>query len=176
MKIGGVQVTGPSEEILVLPRDPNPIVLRALAIPNMDDFFKLCPEPKAPGKLTKDGMIPDEKDPGYLSVIESHSNQRLAYMVIKTLEPSQIEWDTVKVDNPKTWNGWQSDLKGAGITQIEVQRIIQLVLDANALNEDKLIKARENFCRGQVRAQSESSSPSTEQGNSQSGTPAVVSA
>jgi len=176
MKIGGVQVSGPSEEILVLPRDPQPLVFRAQAVPNMDTFFALCPEPKAPGILTKDGVVPDEKDAGYLSVLKSHNDQRLAYMVIKTLEPSQIEWDSVRLDNPKTWSGWEKELKSAGLTHIEVQRVIQLVLDANALNEDKLVKAREVFLRGRVQAQENSCSPSTEPGNSQSGEPASVSA
>ena len=53
MKIGGVQVTGPSEEVLVLPREPEPIVFRAVAVPDMEEFHKLCPEPKPTGKFVK---------------------------------------------------------------------------------------------------------------------------
>lgn len=162
MKVGGVTVTGPTEEYLVLPRDPAPIVFRALAIKNMDEFFTLCPEPKTPTKLVKNVWVPDPDAPGYKQMLDSHNNYRLAYMVIKTLEPSQIEWDNVSPDNPSTWSNWEKELKDGGLTQIEIQRVVQLVLDANALNEDKLEKARANFQLGQAQAQNESSGHPTE--------------
>jgi hypothetical protein len=176
MRVGGVTVTGPTEEILVLPRTPEPVVFRAVALPNMDEFFKLCPEPKPPGKLTKDGWIPDPKAPGYLEILEKHAEQRLGYMMIRSLAPSEIEWDTVEVHNPKTWSRWQNDLLSAGLTQVEVNRVAQLVTDANGLNEAKLERAREVFLRGRARTQSESSSPDSAPESSPSGEPALASA
>lgn len=176
MKIGGKTVTAPPKELLVLHREPENIVFWGQAIPDMEEFHTLCPLQDPPGKLTKDGWVPDSNDPGYLTVLENHGKQRLGYMVIHTLEPSEIEWDTVKVDNPKTWTNWEADFLKAKFTQIEIQRIIQLVLDANSLNEEKLARAREDFLRGRVQVQQPISSPSTAPESLPSGEPANASA
>jgi hypothetical protein len=94
MKIGGVDPrTLPTEEVLVLPRGDQRLVFRARGLENMEPFKALCPEPKMPGKLTKDGWVPDSEDEGYKSVMAEHSKRRLAYMVVCSLEPSEIEWD-----------------------------------------------------------------------------------
>lgn len=172
MRINGVVAIAPTEEILVLPRDPDPIVFRARAANDMDLFHTLCPEPKAQGVLTKDGWHTDTKDPGYLKALEHHSHQRMSFLIIKTLEPSKIEWSKVKMDVPKTWNLWEEELATV-LTKIEIQRVIQLVLDANSLNEDKLEKARQSFLHGQARAQSESCSPATAPASTPSGVPAA---
>lgn len=137
---------------MVLPRGEASIVFRAVGVPDLEEFHKLCPEPKPPGKLTKDGFIPDEKDPAYKEILANHNKQRISWLAINTLRVSEIEWDTVKPENPKTWNNWESDLRNAGLTQVEVNLVGQLVLDANSLNEDKLVKAREVFQRGRVQA------------------------
>ena len=170
MKIGGQVITAPSEQILVLPREPQPIVFRAKALPDMDEFYKFCPEPKPPVKLVKGGGTePDASAPGYREQMTNHIKQRVGYMVIHTLAPSEIEWDTVNADNPSTWTNWESDLRNAGLTQIEVNRVGQLVMDANSLSEDKLEQARELFLLGRVLAQRSSSSPNTAPASSQSG-------
>ncbi len=176
MKIGGVQVTGPSEEVLVLPREPEPIVFRAVAVPDMEEFHKLCPEPKPTGKWVKGEFVPDEDSPDYKVALLNYNMKRLAWMVVQTLKPSEIEWDSVKEDKPQTWIKWETDLRSAGLTQVEVNRVTQLVMDANSLNEDKLIKAREVFLRGRVQASDASCSQDSEQASTPSGEPAAVSA
>ena len=60
MKIAGQEIKGGNEDILVLPRNPNPIVLKGKAVQDMDLFDKLRPMPKAPGKLTKNGYVTDD--------------------------------------------------------------------------------------------------------------------
>ena len=62
---------------------------------------------------------------------------------------SEIEWDTVNEDDPRTWPNWEDDLKSGGLTQVECNRVLALVLEANALDEAKLQKAREVFLAGQ---------------------------
>lgn len=172
MKIGGVPVTPPSEEILVLPREPESIVFRAVAVPDMDEFSKLCPPPKPPGVYTKDGWVPQENDEDYLKLRANYEMQQLAWLVLRTLEPSEIEWQTVDMANPATWKNWQKELREAGLTSVEVNKVVQLVMNANMLNEDKLAKAREVFLRGRVQAAAKSCSPSSEQPSSPSGEPA----
>jgi hypothetical protein len=170
MRIGGITIAGPTQELLVLPRGEQTIVIRAQAI-NLDEFDILCPEPKAPGKLTKDGWVPMPDDENYRQILQNHNEKRIAYLVINSLEPSEIEWDTVQVDNPHTWTNYVQDFKAAGLTTIEVNRIVQCVMQANSLDESKLEQARKVFLLGQVRAQKESSGQNTEPESTQSGNP-----
>jgi hypothetical protein len=94
-------------------------------------------------------------------------------MVIRSLEPSEIEWDTVDPDNPSTWLNWDRDMKSAGLSQVECNRILQLVFQANCLDEAKLQKAREAFLLGQQPVPSEFSGPNTEPESTPSGEPAA---
>ncbi len=174
MKVGGVTITAPVEEILVLPRGEKHLVFRAKAIPDMDEFEALSPRPEPPGKLTKDGWVPEPDNPDYRTILNNYELRRMSYMFIRSLEPSNIEWETVDINNPKTWNNWETDLKNAGMTAIEINKISNLVLAANCLSEAKLRQAREDFLHGQALAQAASSGPHTELLNTQSGEPAPV--
>lgn len=149
MKIGNVEVTR-NEEVLVLPRPTGDLVIKALAVSSMDEFETLCPPPKAPGIRTKEGFKPDTDDETYRSLVSTRDEQRMHYLVIRSLEVSEIEWETVKADNPSTWKEWTNELKAAGVSDIECGRIVTCVLSANSLNEEKLQAAREVFLHGQA--------------------------
>lgn len=176
MKIGGVVVTEPVEEILVIPRGNQSLVFRAKAVPDMDEFDAMSPFPQPPGKRTKDGWIPEPNDPNYRTILDQYTKRRTAYIVVRTLEPSQIEWETVDINNPKTWVNWISDLRKAGMTEVEINHVVALVTNANLLNEQRLNQAREVFQLGQALASAESCGLQTEPANTQSGEPATVSA
>lgn len=151
MKIGGVDPkTLPNEEILVLPRGDKEIIFRAIGVPDYEPFNKLCPEPKAPGILKpKEGWVPNEDDLGYRDMMTIYGKKRLAWLIITSLEPSDIEWDKVNPDNPSTWSQWEQELKDAGLNKVECNRVQTLVFQANCLDETKLEQARENFLLGQ---------------------------
>jgi hypothetical protein len=171
MKIGGLEIKGPNQEVLVLPRGEQQIIIRAQSVLDMDTFDKLCPEPKAPGKRTRDGFIPNHDDPGYKDILNMYQAKRLAYLVIQSLKPSDIEWDTVKEDDPSTWDNYLTDLKAGGLSNIEVNRIIVCVMQANSLDEKKLDEARKFFLAGQAQALSESSGQNSEPATMPSGAP-----
>ena len=176
MKIGGVVVEGPSEEVLVLPRPTSPhgdIVIRCRAVLDMTHFHNMCPEPKAKPVLVAGGFKPNEKDPGYLEQVANYSQLRFAYIALKSMEPSEIEWETVVMDQPSTWTKWEGELKEAGISAIEINRIVACVMQANSLDEAKLEKARESFLLGLAENPKEKSSgPDTEPSTTPSGEPA----
>ncbi len=173
MKIAGIDPKSLSNEvILVLPRGDKEIVFRAKGLSDMGEFEALCPYPKPPGKLTKDGWIPNLTDPTYQTVLGEWAKKRLGFMVVKSLAPTEIEWDTVKETDPRTWPKWEEDLKGGGLTQVECNRVLGLVLEANALDESKLQRAREVFLRGQGPMPEEFSLPPDGQPSSPSGEPA----
>jgi len=162
MRIGGIEVNEPNEEVLVLPRLNGDIVIKARAVTDMDEFEKLVPEPKAPGKLTKDGWVPLPGDETYKQRVTKFNEQRFAYMVLQSLIPSEIEWSQVQYDNPKTWMKWEDELRAAGLSDVEVNRVTICVMQANALDENKLKEAREVFLHGLAEAQDKSSGPQIE--------------
>lgn len=177
MKINGVEVKGPAEEVLVLPRISSPdLVFRAIAVQDTDQFDVLCPPPKAKAKLVAGGWKNAVDDPAYLEAMQKHGQLRFAWILLQSLAPSNIEWDTVKKDQPSTWLNWEDDLKSAGLSQTEVQHIINCVATANALNNQKLEAARENFLRGLARASENSSSQSSDPASTPSGEAASGSA
>lgn len=151
MKIGGVEVTS-CEEFLVLPR-PNgvDIPFQAHAVAINDEFDKMVPEPVAPMLQMKGGSRPDLKDRDYRMAVMRRDDARFAFMCIKSLEPSNIEWERVKLDEPNTWVLWGDDLRddGKGLSEVEVNRVINLVMVANALDEAKIAEARKAFLQGQ---------------------------
>ena len=174
MKIAGIDPKTLSNEVLlVLPRAEQNIVFRAHGLKDMDEFQAKCPLPKPPGKLTKDGWVAEENDPTYQQVLTEWGKRRLGYIVTRSLESSEIEWDTVKREDPRTWPNWEQDLKGGGLTQIEANRVLALVMEANALDESKLQKAREVFLAGPAPLPPEFSSPLSEAANMPSGGPAA---
>ena len=169
MRIGGKEVSGLNEEILVLPRLDGDIVIRAQAVSDMSGFETLVPEPKAPGKLTKDGWIPISDDETYLDRVAKYNEQRFAYMAVIALIPSEIEWDSVVLDNPKTWIKWDKELKEAGLSDVEVNRIVVCIMQANSLDEKKLKEARELFLLGKAEEERKSSGLQTEPETTPSG-------
>lgn len=173
MKIAGVSLDALHEEVLVLTRGEQEIVIRARAVKDMDEFDRLCPEPKPPGVRVKGGtFVPNLEDKNYKEAMERHGEQRLAYMVLMSLEATEgLEWEVVKMGNSSTWLEWRKELLDANFSAIEVNRIISIVLAANSLDENKLEKARKSFLAGQGKASDTSSGPSTEPESSPSGQP-----
>jgi len=149
MKIGGVEVQT-SEEILVLPRSlGEDIIIRAKPVKINEEFEKRIPEPTPPNVRTKNGSKPDYSDENYKKALKIRNEQRLNFLIIKSLEPSEIEWEEVNIDTPGTWSKWSKELIEAGISEIELNRITDAVMSANSLDEEKIEEARKSFLHGQ---------------------------
>jgi hypothetical protein len=151
MKIDGRQVK-PNVEILVLPRLEGDVVIRAKAVTINEDFEKLVPEVVPPGVRTKEGFKKDYKDETYLQMVAKREEKRFAYMVLRSLEPSKIEWDTVDLDKPETWTGWKKEMEDeemGGFAEVETNRIVMTCMAANSLDEAKIKAARDHFLLGQ---------------------------
>jgi hypothetical protein len=172
MRVGGVEVTGPNEDILVLPRPNGDLVFRARACVDLGSFEDRFPRPKPPGMTVRGkGYVLDEKDKTYQENLKNWSAMHEAYMILKSLEPSDIDWQTVDMEKPSTWTKWKQELLDSHITQVEVMRIVSLVAAVNCLDEAKLEQAREAFLAGQGSTPDESSGPDTEPENTPSGQP-----
>jgi len=174
IKIAGQEIEAvlPEDLIILRPGTDNEIIIRARAFRDFDEFHAVCPVPEPPGRQERGrGWVPNLQDQTYKQRMEQHALQRVGWMAIKSLY--EIEWTNVDIDKPKTWAGWEDELKESGFTSVECNLIMALVLDVNGLNESKMQMARESFLRGQEVAQSESSSQTSEQKSSQSGERAI---
>lgn len=152
MKLNGEKVEGPNVEILVIPRGGNrpDVVFQARAILDSKPFETLCPAPVPPVRIMKGGAREKNfDDPGYKTEMELYNEKRMAWMVIESLKATDgLEWETVKENDHTTWTGFKDELKAAGFSYIEVQRIENCVYAANCLNETKVEEARKSFLRG----------------------------
>lgn len=167
MKIGGREIKGPMEEVIVLPRGEgeDDIVFKAKAVLDAKRYRELCPEPK-PRKMIKRGVgeVDDLDNPSYKAAVDEHNKLYTAFLVIESLKSTEgLEWDTVDDEDPSTWQNYEEDLKNAGFSDFERARILAGVMAANALNENTIKQARERFFRGQEAAANASSSPSIAQ-------------
>lgn len=148
MKLNGVKIQGPNVETIIIPRgDGQPIVLKAQAVLDMKPFEKACPDPKPPMKMMKGGIKqPNLEDEMYKREVEAHGKKRLAFMILTGLEATEgLEWDKVKLTDPSTWLLYEDELREAGFSEIEINRITTGVMAANCLSDDKIEEARQRF-------------------------------
>lgn len=142
---------GPNVVTLVLPRgEEEPIVIRAQAVLDYDEFNAIFPRPEPPVKIMRGGAKqPDFEAKSFLQEMQDYGLKRTQYMIIKSLSATEgLKWERVKIEDPNTWHDWENELKEAHISDVERQRIMAAVMEANALNEAKLEEARERFLSG----------------------------
>lgn len=157
MKIAGKKIEGRNTEVIVLPRPlGTDIVLRAEAVLSMERFNTMCPDPLPPMRIKPGGIRePNVTDPGYKAELVLFQTKRLAFLMLESLKATpDLEWETVKDDDPNTWVLWEKELADSGLSAIEIGRIRTGVLNANCLNESLIETARETFLRGMVASQS----------------------
>ena len=172
MKVNGVEIKGSAEEYLVLPRPTGPdIVFHATAVLDSSEFNSKCPEPAVKRVLVAGGWKEHVDDPDYQEAVNKQGELRFAWIFLKSLEPSKIEWSTIEPDKPSTWLNWRQELITAGFSSTEVNRIVNCVSSANSLDEEKLEEARESFLSGLAEASVKSSGLNTDLPDMPSGDP-----
>jgi hypothetical protein len=155
MKIGGEKLQVAKPEIVVLPRtgddgQPCDIVFKCAPVTDYEEFDQLCPQPEPPKKTypADTGKPPEVlvDHPEYLKALQEYSARRSAWTFIKSLSATEgLEWETVKMGDPSTWVGWQDELRESGINDFETSKILQGIMVANSLSEERMQEARERF-------------------------------
>lgn len=148
MKIRGKKIEGANEAFIVIPRASSAdIVFKARAVLDMTPFEEMCPPPEPPRKMLAGGKeVKNFKDPGFLSQVDNYAVKRLSYIVLTSLEATEdLEWDKVDISDPTTWNNFRDEMREAGLSNVEIQRITAECINVNALNEDKIEEALERF-------------------------------
>jgi hypothetical protein len=156
MKINGQVITKPEDEVVVIPRRSGDLVFKARAV-DFSDFMKLCPAPQAPTMIVKGGgKSLNVEDKEYKKALSVWATQRTNWMIIKSLQATEgFEWETVKMDEPSTWGNFQQELEDSGLTALEINAVVQIVLDACGLNQKKIDEATKRFLAGQAQTPSE---------------------
>lgn len=170
MKIKGKAISAPEPLECTILRGEEPITFRCGAVIDYADFDTICPEPNVPvrtdiatGQKTKEF---DSKD--YVSKIEKRAKLRSDWTVIKSISFTEgLEWEHVNLDDPATWHKWRSELESV-MTEFEVQKIEECVIEANAPSERRIKEAIDAFQRSQAQAET-SSSDQEEHGFTESG-------
>lgn len=151
MKYKGQIVKGKNREVIPIPREGEDIIFIAEAVQNWKEFEDLVPEPQPPEIIKPGGVrIKDTKDLNYIKAMAEFNTKRTCFLVLYSLQATkELEWETVKLNDPKTWKNYESELEQAGFTQIEMGRILTGVMRANSLDETMIDEARANFLLGQ---------------------------
>jgi hypothetical protein len=174
MKIRGKVIQGPNVEIIAIPRsDAEDIIFKAEAVRDYSEFDALCPEPKPPMvKNAKEGDTLDVKDPTFIKQLDRYAENKIAWMILKSLSATpDLEWETVKWNDKTTWRNYRQELADAGFSLYEIRRIENGVMIANGMSESRMEEARKRFLASQQAPQVESSSQKEEQNSTQSGGP-----
>ena len=151
MKLSGVKITGGYVIDIVIPRQDDPIVLRAQAIMDFDEFERLCPEPQPPIVMKPGDKIgmPKVTDPEYLKKFGEWAELRILFMYLKSLSATEgLEWETIKMDDPATWKNFEQELTDAGLSAYERARVYSDIAKVNCMDEDHVEAARKNFLAG----------------------------
>jgi len=176
MKLNGKKIEGPNVTTIVIPRGDSQIVFRAQAIMDMEEFDKLCPQPKPPTKIVKGGLrVPNMEDDVFKAQIQEYAKRRTAYMILKSLQATPgLEWEMAKIGDPSTWLLYEQELKGSGFSETEINIIAGGVAEANCLSDDKIEEARNRFLAGEREAEARSSQ-AADPSSTASGAPASAS-
>lgn len=167
MKLVGHDLKGPRVRLIVIPREPEPIVLKARAVLDWqpaEDMLPI-PSPRASLRPGQDQGNPTllTNEPAYLEALNKRGLQLQNWIVIESLKATEgLTWDRVKENDPETWGLYRVELKEAGFSPSEISYIILEVYRTNSLNESMLIEARESFLAGQG-VNGKSTSPSSVQ-------------
>jgi hypothetical protein len=151
MRIGGRTVAGPKTGLLVIPREDGDIVFKFVGVTNDSGFEEICPPPKPPRKhvVKLETTIDDYDDPNYIVKRREWDMAKTEWIFLQSIAPSNIEWDSVKMDDPSTYKNWRDDLKNAGFSINEVNTVYDTFFATNILTDKMLNEARSRFLASQ---------------------------
>jgi len=152
MKINGKDIPKQGIETIVFPRPGGDLVFKAKPISNYDDFDKLCPMPK-PIEIVKPGNIRvlDVEHPEYKKQLKVWAEKKSNWMLIQSLSATEgLSWDSINLSDSDTWNNLAKELETSGLSQLELSKLFEIVLNACGLTQNKIDEATKRFLAGQA--------------------------
>lgn len=147
MKIKG-QVAGVHHKDILIPRPDKDICITAKAIEDGELFEKMCPAPQPRAKKLPNGqVIPNYEDRNYQKDLKAWAEKKTAWFVIKSISTGTegLEWEKVNLEDHTTWLGYQEELKAFGLSENEINLVVNGMLEANGLSEAAFEAARKRF-------------------------------
>ncbi len=147
MLFGGEKLHRPPEDVVVFPRAAGNLILHIKGVESFEEFDASNPRPEPPKILKQGQQQPHFEDESYKQQFEKWADRRQDWLLIQALsvEANDISWEQVELDKPSTWKHATDELKEAGLTVIEINRLIARVYEVNALSERGMEAARANF-------------------------------
>ena len=191
MKVGGVSTEIKDYGPIVFNRGEELMAFFARPVMTYEPFTKAFPEPVPPeNRFNATGSkVANPEDKQYLLDKAAWWDLRHDFYVLTSLQPSRIEWDGIvtvaedeegnsvesksgrSLDQPETWAGTEAELKEK-LSDVEFQRISNLIDVANALDERKLAANAATFFLQQEAMAKGKTSQTSEQDTTPSGEPA----
>jgi len=172
MKIAGIDLGQPSDVIIPIIRGEQEVIFKAACIVNMDELDKILIEPKPPQRMMRGETVATSvfDDPKYIKEMNVFSKRRIAWMVAKSLlATDNLEWETVDLQNPETFENYETELKTGGFNEFQIGSLVRGVMEANGLSESRVQEARNRFLATQRQGLDTPSSLTVEQPNISSG-------
>ena len=148
MKILGKVPGAPIPRKVVVERGEEKFVFTCQAVLNYDEFDKLVPVPK-PQTFRKPGGVATTEspnDPAFVKRLEEYAMKKTNYLVLKSLEATDgLEWESVNMVDPTTWDNYKDELNNAGFTDGEIGFIINQVANVHTVDEARMKEAIERF-------------------------------
>jgi len=149
MKINGITLTEPAPKILVIPRGNGQIVFTAKAILSFADFNKMVPVPLPEVRdYSPDprGKVTMYDAPEYDVRLRAYAKMKTNWTVIQSLKATEaLTWDTVKDDDPATWHLFEKELEEAGFSELHINAICGIAIDACGLSQHSIDEATQSF-------------------------------
>lgn len=173
MRINGKTIERKDCEIIVFPRREGRIVIKAKPVLDYEDFNNLCPKPEPPSVMKPGGKVfRNIEDKKYNEELGEWASKRVLWQVLESLKATEgLEWDEIKLDDSDTWLKLPEELKAAGFSDIERNKIFETVFMASGLSEARIEEATKSFLAEMQETPEGESSPSTEQEDTLSGEP-----
>ena len=149
MRINGKTIPEMPPVVIPIVRGDEVTFMKAQAV-DMNDFDKRFPVPTPP-MVQRPGQEPisDPTSPQFLKKVTEYSRQRIDYMLVKSFEATEgLTWETIDDNDPSTFSNFEKELQDAGLLFAEIIRIRNAVLEANALDDEKVEAARKSFLAG----------------------------
>jgi len=152
MKVKGKNIEQPNEEVIVFPRKNGNLVFKAKPVGNYEDFDKICPQPKPEAIMKPGGVVSqDVESPKYKKALEEWAARKTHWMILKSLSATEgLEWDTVDMSKPETYENYIKELETSGLTTIEVSKLFEIIQMACGLNQEKIDEATKAFLAGEA--------------------------
>lgn len=147
MKVNGKIVDQPNEVLLVLPRETGDLVFKFRAVVSTEEFEKLCPEPTPPRVAKPGGEVEIRiNDPGYRKQLDEWAGRQTHWQFLQSIKVTdRLEWETVRYDDPGTWQNWRSEMESCGFSIGEMNAIWAHFMRANSLSVTMIDEARKRF-------------------------------